>query len=157
MPTILTPEVRQSIHECLGSYQSGAFTWYTYSDKVTGMVTSVPITNNIDFSVAVNVLDGLLNDIETDTDGRKQRLAVLAQEWTDVSTSVLRIEKGGVAGASGAREDPEEARQRIRAVVSQVVCFRFIAAGPYDNDSAGPGVFDILGGAYGGLGGAVTR
>jgi hypothetical protein len=154
---VISTTVRQAIHECLGSYQSGSFDWYTYSDKVTGQVTSVPIHNNIDFSTAVNVLDGLLTAIDSAGDGRDARLVTLSQEWIDVSTSVLRIEKGGVAGASGAREDPEEARARIRSVVSQVVCFRFIAAGPYDNDSAGPGVFGIMGGAGGGLGGAVTR
>jgi hypothetical protein len=139
---LISTTVRQAIHECLGSYQGNVFDWYTYNDKITGFPTSVPIHNNIDFSVAVTVLDAHLTAIDGAGDGRDARLETLAQEWLDVSTSVLRIEKGGVAGASGAREDPEEARLRIRAVVSQVVGFRFGATGPYDNNSAGPGIFD---------------
>ena len=101
----------------MGLFQGGTFDWYDYNDRVTGAITSVPIHEQIDFTIATDRLSTIIGNIEGGTDGREARIGTILTEYKDISLDVAKIREGGGGGASGARYDPERHRGHLRRLL----------------------------------------
>lgn len=90
-------------YELLGLFQGSLFDWFDYNDRVTGVITSVPITNQIDFTVATARLEVIFTAIEASGDGREARIVSILTEYDDVSLDVTDVKDGGISGMAGVR------------------------------------------------------
>lgn len=114
-----------TIFEMLGMFEIGTFDWFQYNDRITGEITSVPLTNQVSFSQADTRLNAIITDIDakTLTDGRQSRVIDLVTEYDEISLDTTRIGPGGASGATGARYNPAEQRLHLKSLLETVLGF----------------------------------
>ncbi len=128
MTVFTNPEVTL-IHEILGLFEITTFDWYSYKTWPGGVVTSVPFTSQIDFSIATDRLAAIITDIESkddgggDDDGRRARISTVLSEYSDVSLDTARVKTGGASGGPGIRYDPEEQRDHLKHLIETLLGF----------------------------------
>ena len=108
----LLPAQTTLLHELLELFEGGKFDWFDYNARSSGELTSVPLANQISFTVVITRLDAILVGIAAD--GREARVIKLLKEYDRIAFDTTRIGIGGGGGASGARYDPEEKRAHLK-------------------------------------------
>lgn len=106
-------------YEILGLFQGGTFDWYTYNDRITGEITSVPLANQVSFTVAAARLEVIFTAIEAAGDNREVRIGEILTEYSAISFDVTRIGPGGGGGAGGARYDPDVKRSHMKDLLER--------------------------------------
>ncbi len=134
--TQFTKEEKTSIFELLGLPQGGTLDWYDYSDLTTGLSTSVPIGQQIDFSLATNRLDAILTAIgdadDSGDDGRRIAITALINNYDQVNKDVATIGPGGAGlGAEGARYNPDQKRGHLRHLIQDILGFQLHHTHPH--------------------------
>lgn len=92
-------------YELLGLFQGATFDWYQFNDRVTGEVTSVPLHNQINFTIATTRLEAIFTAITAaaPADNRETRIGEILTEYEAISLDLIEVGSGGGGGASGAR------------------------------------------------------
>lgn len=117
MSGTFTQAQKTLIFELLELFQGTTYDWIDYNDRVTGVITSVPWKQQIDFTVATDRLAVILAAIEAASDGRYDRISTLLTEYNNVATDVATVGMGGGAGTAGARYSPRWKRNRLRELL----------------------------------------
>lgn len=125
-----TDAQRTLIYELLGLFEGGTFTWVDYNERATGVPTSIPFVNQIDFTTATTRLETILTSLETITDGRQARIIVVLAAYLPVSLDTVQIKQGGGGGASGARYSSAKQRRRHKVVLMTLLGFRVSSSSP---------------------------
>jgi hypothetical protein len=78
------------MYELLGLFQGATFDWFDYNDWTTGLITSVPIHQQLDFSTATTRMNAIIAAIEAGSDGRESRIGAVLTEYGNVSLDTGR-------------------------------------------------------------------
>lgn len=116
---VFTPEQKTLMNEMLGAFEGGTFDWFTYNDRVTGEITSVPFGNQITFAVVQTRLAAIFTAIEASTDGREARIVDITAEYKEIALDVVRVSIGGGGGAAGTRYDPDVKREHLKNLLER--------------------------------------
>lgn len=121
----LSKEQVTSINMILGMFEIGTFDWFTYNDRVTGEITSVPLANQVDFTTAQTRLNAIITDIDAQAtvDGRQARVISIITDYDRIQFDVVKIRSGGATGSPGARYDPDEKRFHLKQQLEIVLGF----------------------------------
>ena len=107
------------MYEILGLFEGGTFDWYNYNDRVTGEITSVPMHNQISFTVATTRLEVVFTAIEGASDNRETRIGEILTEYDEIDFDVATIVVGGASGASGLRYNPDVKRAHLKDLLER--------------------------------------
>ena len=134
-----TDAQRTLIYEMLNLFEGGTFTWVDYNERATGVPTSTPFVNQIDFQTATTRLETILTTLETETSGRQARIIVVLAAYLPVSLDSVKIGMGGGGGAAGARYSSARQRGRQKTVLMTLLGFRVSSSSPPQGDLDLPG------------------
>lgn len=115
-----TATQRTLAYELLGLFQGGTFDWYDYNDFTTGEIASVPITQQIDFTVAVTRVNAIFAEITAAVganEDRETRIGEVLSRYSLISLEDVRVKGGGTAGTPGARYSTDEHIAHLRKLL----------------------------------------
>lgn len=116
---VISANERTLINEMLGAFEGGTFDWFQYNDRVTGEITSVPLTNQLSFSNVQTRLGTIFTAIEAASDDRETEVQAIVAEYKRIRFDVVRIGPGGGGGAAGARYDPTDKRAHMKDLLER--------------------------------------
>lgn len=126
-----TDKERAYIYELLAIPQGNTFDFYDYNDKATGVITSVPIHLQVDFTTAVDRIEAIIVQIEiNDPAGRATAIEEILTEYGAIRLDAARIRGGGGGGAMGARYSPFEHRNHLRDLLMRNLGVRVLKSAP---------------------------
>lgn len=102
---VISANQRSLANELLGMFEGKTFDWFEYSDREdTTIVSSTPLTNQIDFTKASARLTEIFDAIELAGDDRQTLIADILTEYNDIRLIAPgRITVGGTNTAPGMR------------------------------------------------------
>lgn len=109
-------EERNLVFEMLGIVPGGSFFWVDYNAWFGGDLTSVPFSENIDFTLVKTELDSRLDTIQAadGTDNRRIRISEIIAEYDLIALDTISIGDGGGGGARGSRYSSKGQRRHLR-------------------------------------------
>jgi hypothetical protein len=132
--TAFTTAEKTLIYEIMELMQGTTYTWVDYGVHPT--ISSVPFSQELDFSTATTLVNTAIAAIEAASDGRQARLVTLLGEYNDVATDVATVQQGGGASTTGARYDPRHKRARLKAMIELHIGIAIRKRGWSDGDTA---------------------
>jgi len=92
------------IYELLGMFEGNTYDWFWYRDREdTSIASSIPVGNQVTFTLARDRLEAIFVSIAGATDNREIRIGEILTEYSDISLQKISVRTGGTNTAPGAR------------------------------------------------------